>query len=77
MNTLKRFWQWWKGFAQVIADFQARLLLTVFYFVIFAPFGMMVRAFSDPLLIKPRKPQTMWLPKELPDATLENARRQF
>jgi hypothetical protein len=77
MDTLKRFWAWWKGVAQRIGDFQARLLLTLFYYIIFAPFGLIIRAFSDPLMIKQRNPKSMWMDKHLPDATLENARRQF
>jgi len=38
MVFLKRLWQGWKRVGKKIGDFQARLLLTIFYFVILAPF---------------------------------------
>jgi hypothetical protein len=56
---LKRMWQAWKRIAHKIGNFQARVLLTVFYAVLVFPFGMVVRLFSDPLSIK-RRP-TKWL----------------
>ena len=48
MNLLKRLWNGWKRFGKKVGDFQARVLLTIFYFVILAPFGLGMRA-ADPL----------------------------
>jgi hypothetical protein len=60
-----------------IGDFQARLLLTVFYFVIVAPFALAVRWASDPLALKPETPRG-WHPRPAPAGpALERARRQF
>jgi hypothetical protein len=56
---LKRAWQAWKRIAHKIGNFQARVLLTVFYGVIVLPFGLTAHWFSDPLRIK-RRP-TQWL----------------
>jgi uncharacterized membrane protein len=75
--TLKKLWTRWKAVAQVLADFQARLLLTLFYFIIVTPFGFFVRAFSDPLAVKRAPEHSMWSPKELQEPTLDDARRQF
>ena len=71
---LKRAWQAWTGIAHAIANFQARLLLTIFYAVLVLPFGIASRLFSDPLRIK-RRP-TRWLdhPEETYD--LPWAKRQ-
>lgn len=71
---LKRAWQAWTGIARAIANFQARVLLTIFYAVLVLPFGIASRLFSDPLRIK-RRP-TRWLdhPEETYD--LPWARRQ-
>jgi hypothetical protein len=52
-----RLWQWWKRVAHRIGDFQARLLLTVCYFVVIAPFALAVRSMTDPLAIKPGTPK--------------------
>ena len=49
---LKRAWQAWRRIAQKIGNFQARVVLTIFYAVVVFPFGMAARLFSDPLRIK-------------------------
>jgi len=74
LDTLKRIWEGWKKIAQKIGNFQARVLLTVFYGVLVLPFGLAARLFSDPLRIK-RKP-TEWLqhPNEAYD--IDWARKQ-
>jgi len=74
MQTLKRAWAAWKRIAHKIGNFQARVLLTIFYAVLVFPFGVATRLFADPLRIK-RRP-TAWLdhPNEAYD--LEWARKQ-
>jgi hypothetical protein len=71
---LKRAWQAWKEFGHKVGNFQARVLLTVFYGVLMLPFGLAARWWSDPLRIK-RRP-TSWLehPGEVND--LNWARKQ-
>ncbi|MBI3252229.1 MAG: hypothetical protein HYZ52_02765 [Candidatus Omnitrophica bacterium] len=58
-----------------IGDFQARVFLSLFYFVIVLPFGLMVCLFADPLGIKGHR-QSTWT--DFPDRsqTLEAAGRQ-
>ncbi len=70
-------WNRWKAIAHVIGNFQARLLLSAFYFVVLAPFGIGVRLFSDRLRLKGRS-EAQWMPRsaDLADAW-EKARRQF
>jgi hypothetical protein len=48
MTLLRRLWDGWKRFGRKVGDFQARLLLTIFYFVILAPFALVMRL-ADPL----------------------------
>jgi len=45
-TLLHRWWIAWKPLAGCVGDFQARLLLTVFYFVIALPFALVVRWMS-------------------------------
>ena len=74
---LRKLWNRWKAFGQKIADFQARLILTLVYFIVALPFGVFVRLLSDPLAVKnQRSRETMWFPKNADEPTLENARRQ-
>lgn len=74
-TSLRRLWEGWKRFGRKIGDFQARVLLTVFYFVFLAPFALAVRSLADPLGLK--RPAGWHPVKPATDPVLERARRQF
>jgi hypothetical protein len=77
MGALKAIWETWKVFGGKFGDFQARVILTLFYFVILAPFALVVRFWSDPLTMKSGSSRG-WQP--LSDAegpVIERARKQF
>jgi hypothetical protein len=57
MKLLRRAWEGWKRFGKKVGDLQARVLLTFFYFVILAPFGLVMRG-ADPLGL--RRPGEGW-----------------
>jgi hypothetical protein len=68
-------WDWWKRVARRIGDFQARVLLTVFYYVILGPFALVLRR-SDPLGIG-RDAAPGWRPREAARGSIaDQARRQ-
>lgn len=48
----RRLWEGWKRVGRKLGTFQARVLLTVFYFVILAPFALLLRLTSDPLALR-------------------------
>ncbi len=72
---LKRFWEGWKRFAHRVGNAQARILLTLIYFVFVLPFGLAVRWWADPLRIK-RSPAA-WLDRPPAASTVERAHRQW
>jgi len=72
--VITRAWEWWKRTARKVGNFQARVLLTIFYTVLMLPFALAVRLFSDPLRIK-RRP-TRWLGHREDTRDLRWARRQ-
>jgi len=74
-SKLKDLWRWWQKIAKKIGDFQARLILTLFYFVVVLPLGLIVRLFSDPLGRK--KTSAGWEVKSETPSNVESARRQF
>ncbi|TDJ08049.1 MAG: hypothetical protein E2O67_01620 [Deltaproteobacteria bacterium] len=78
LPVYKRIWEWWKPVAQKIGNFQARVILTVFYFTMFMPFAILVKLFTDPLRIKP-KTKKGWIERkdEQVDDLLARARKQF
>ena len=76
MEKLRQLWQVWKKVGQAIGDFIARIILTLFYFTIFVPFGLGSRLFSDPLQLKPT-PKIVWQERTTKSPTLDDARRLF
>jgi hypothetical protein len=73
----KKLWERWKTIAHKIGNFQARLLLMVFYIFILGPFALIIRWRGDPLGIK-RRAQGGWLPhSEREGEPMERAKQQF
>jgi hypothetical protein len=81
MKILTKIWHTWKQVGQFMGDFIARIVLTIFYFTFFLPFGLTVRLFSDPLAIKQPQQSAIfndtsgWVERTTTDLTIENARR--
>jgi hypothetical protein len=73
--ALRRLWAGWKRVGRKIGDFQARVLLTLFYFVILAPFALGVRLLADPLGLKHPGGWVPVVPKA--ETARERAGRQF
>ncbi len=71
----KAAWEVWKRFAHKLGDFQARVLLTVFYAVLVLPLGIVLRLFGDPLRVK--RPPEHWLGSGTQTNDLNRARRQW
>ncbi|HHL39094.1 MAG TPA: hypothetical protein ENJ37_01170 [Deltaproteobacteria bacterium] len=74
---MKRLWEKWKVLAVKIGEFNSRVILTVFYFVIMLPFGVGARLFSDPLSMKRKRNASYWVDREAAAPTLQDAKRQF
>jgi hypothetical protein len=77
VGLMRQLWARWKRMARKFGDFQARALMTVFYFVILGPVALLSRGRSDPLALRPGTPRG-WLaiaPKD--GAPMAHARRQF
>jgi hypothetical protein len=76
MDTLNKLWQAWKRFGQIIGNFVGRVILSLFYFTVFVPFGVGATFFGDVLKLKENQ-TPYWLSRETPEVKLEDARRQF
>jgi hypothetical protein len=77
MGVLRALWAGWKAVGRRIANVQARVLLSAFYFVVLGPFAVGARLVSDPLAMAPRA-GSRWLRRESPAGDpLMLARRQF
>jgi|TARA_Y100000814_G_scaffold61238_1_gene37952 hypothetical protein len=75
-GLLKRAWQRWLRIAEVIAEFNSRVVLTLFYAIIVLPFGLVVRLFADPLAIKKTR-ISAWSEIRYRTRTLDEGKRQF
>jgi hypothetical protein len=72
---LKDLWRGWLAVARKIGRFQSQVVLTLFYFVVVAPFALAVRLFADPL--SPRG-AAAWHPLTRDDrSALSIAKQQF
>jgi hypothetical protein len=77
VGTARQLWERWKRIARKIGDFQARALMTVFYFLVLGPVALGLRWRSDPLAIKAGTARG-WRDLEAKDgAPGDRARRQF
>ena len=75
----KNIWARWKKIAHVIGRFQTKVLVTVFYFLIISPIGLIMRAFGwDPLEVRRSKAgrNTNFKAIEQPEPDIESMRRQ-
>lgn len=77
MDLLRKIWQAWKRFGQFLGDVLARVVLTLFYFTVFVPFGLGVTLLSDPLRIRRPGGPHLWLSRQTGDQSVNEARRQF
>lgn len=75
MALLKVIWQKWQRLGKAIGHFQARVILSLFYFTFVLPPGLGVRLFADPLRLKP-KGSSNWLERPSDTRDLASARRQ-
>ena len=72
----RRGWESWKHFSTEMGNYQGRMLLAFFYFVVVTPFGLSVRLFSDPLYLRPTRNNTMWVKREPLNENLPSAHEQ-
>lgn len=67
----------WKRFAVRMGNFQGRMIMGFFYFIVVAPFALLGRFASDPLRLERAKAASYWVEREPLEHTIEAARRQF
>jgi hypothetical protein len=74
MTFLKRLWEGWKKVGSAIGDFLARIVLSILYFTLVLPFGLITRLSRDPLDLHPKN-STQWQSRSTRDHTIEDGRR--
>jgi hypothetical protein len=75
-NSIRKLWLKWKDLSGRAGNFQSRLVLSYFFFLFVAPFGLAVRIFGDPLRIKRREKASYWLSRPEAAGGLEQSRKQ-
>ena len=75
-SAAARAWERWKVVAHAIGTFQARVLLSVFYFVVVPPFALIVKV-KDPLGLRRQGRAGGWTERPIVNTSSESARRQF
>jgi hypothetical protein len=77
-KVLTNIWNGWKRLAHKIGRVQTIILLTIFYMVILAPIGLVMRLFGwDPLETRFRDPRhsSNWKPVKDSEPDLDSMRR--
>lgn len=80
MKFVKFLWRKWLPIAQAVGNFNAQVILTIFYLIIILPLGLVFRLFADPLNIRARelsRKRSNFNKWEHPKQNLEEARKQY
>lgn len=77
MNLLKLLWKKWMAFSLVFGTFMSRVILTVLYFLLLLPYGILIRLFSDPLQTKTVPKGTAWKPHAKIEGLLDKFTKQY
>jgi hypothetical protein len=72
----KRLWDGWMTVARVIGNFNARLIISLFYFIFMVPLGLVMGTARDFLGIR-EKPSSSWQHKPGQPRSVEEGRKQF
>ena len=72
-----RAWARWRAIARFIGTVQARVLLSVFYFVVVPPFALVVRLRRDPLRLRLGEGESGWIERAPPAVSAADAARQY
>ena len=70
-------WDGWVSFAAEMGNYQGRLLLAAFYFIVLTPWGLMVRLLSDPLRTRTPSSSSYWAERTTLSPDIDEAQRQF
>ena len=77
-GRLRGWWLGWKRFAARLGNYQGRMFMAFFYFLVVTPFGLLARVFLVPR--RPQSSRTFWIERSTSDADMtgiEGARNQF
>ena len=77
MEFLKKLWRGWMRFGHLMGDIVGRVVMTLFYFTLLLPFGLIITLFGDPLDMKHKDKAPVWHARTTGDRNLEEAQRQF
>ncbi|MGI8733609.1 MAG: SxtJ family membrane protein [Pyrinomonadaceae bacterium] len=74
----RTFHRFWMGFAGVLGYVNSRILLTVLYYGLFTPYGLISRAVGrDPLLRRGANRESYWIKRENTRQTKDQFERLF
>lgn len=76
MINISILWSRWKAFSHKVATFQARVILTIFYFVALAPVGLIHTYLKDTLNLRGKREEG-WQDYPLIKNTPEQLKEQY
>ena len=76
-RAARRFHVFWMRVAAVLGYVNSRVLLTVLYYGLFAPYGLVSRFFRDPLRRRGARRESYWVERKHTRQTREQFERLF
>lgn len=76
MHLLKKLYSRWKTIAHHLGIFQSKVILTLFYFILLLPFGIIFSLFKDELGVKTAQKST-WTRKKNQSMSIAELKEQF
>ncbi|OGH04042.1 MAG: hypothetical protein A2W22_00245 [Candidatus Levybacteria bacterium RBG_16_35_11] len=76
-SKLKSGWDKWKKFGRIVANFQAQIIFTLFYFLILWTVGIIFHFASDPLNIKNKSKRSTFSNWDYLNDNLEKAKNPY
>src|SRR4051812_13246644 len=74
----RSFHRVWMGFAYALGYVNSRIILTLFYFLVVVPYGLVSRLVGrDPLVLRQKKRGSYWTPRPQTRPTKEQFERLF
>ena len=77
MNLLKKLWELWKKFGEILGHIMSHILLSLIYFIFVTPISIFYKIFNKQFFRFNNNYNTYWVERKNIDSTLENYRKQY
>ncbi|HPG31236.1 MAG TPA: hypothetical protein PKY81_08920 [bacterium] len=77
MNLLKKLWELWKKFGEILGHIMSRILLSLIYIFFITPISVFYKTLNKQFFRFNNNYDTYWVERKNIEPTLENYRKQY